>query len=154
MEKAGSREVIESLIERHAPLRNASEVAWALWAAMQLEITLSAKAAKAVSQMDDDFVALLALDARERGRLPASALKVASWEAMIKDPTVLLEEHWLLAYEATVRGWLSGGQAHVTADSFFNTLMLGDVHFYDKHPPKAPFTGPAAPLPGIPSDEY
>jgi hypothetical protein len=51
-----AEEVIESLIVTHSPVRNASEVAWGLWAAIALDISLSSYAAKAVSRMEDDLV--------------------------------------------------------------------------------------------------
>jgi hypothetical protein len=36
VDKDGAAEAIEGLILTHSPVRNASEVAWALWAAMAL----------------------------------------------------------------------------------------------------------------------
>jgi hypothetical protein len=151
--KAGAVEVIEALIQRHAPLRNASEVAWALWAAIVLEIDLSERCAKAVASMEDDFVALLALDANERGRFTAGHLDQSGWEALIDYDTVLTGDHWLLAYEATIKGWLTSAATRVAASPFFSLLQQRDVYFYDRAPVHAPFTCPAGPLPGAPLPE-
>lgn len=108
IDKLGAAEVIESLIGRNAPLRNASEVAWALWAAIQFEVQLSRDAAALVTAMEHDFVALLALDANSRGRFPARALDTTPWETLIDYDEVLHGAHWLLAYEATTHGMATG----------------------------------------------
>jgi hypothetical protein len=50
------------LVLKHAPLRNGSEVAWALWAAITFEINLASASAQAVSLMEDDFALPLACD--------------------------------------------------------------------------------------------
>ena len=63
IDKVGAAEVFEALIRTNAPVRNASEVAWAIWGAIALEVDLSDAAATAVAGMEDDFVALLALHA-------------------------------------------------------------------------------------------
>jgi hypothetical protein len=146
--KAAAAEVIESLIHRHAPLRNSSEVAWAIWAAIALEVDLTAIAAQDVASMEDDFVALLALHADSSGRFPAGALDKTNWETLINYDAVLKGDHWLLAYESTRKNWLTSAQPRVAADPFFSILLKGGVYFYDENPVRDPFTGPAAPLPG------
>ena len=55
----GAAEALEALISRNASVRNASEVAWALWAAISFGVSLSTEAAEAVSKVEDDFVAFL-----------------------------------------------------------------------------------------------
>jgi hypothetical protein len=153
--KAGAVEVVEALIQRHAPIRNASEVAWALWAAVELELDLSDEAAKAIVAMEDDFVALIALDANSRGRFTAGTLDTGPWETLVNYDEVLSGDHWLLAYEATIKGWLTSAAPRVNADPFFTMLKQRDVYFYDINPTRAPFTGPAGPLPGAPiPDSY
>jgi hypothetical protein len=152
--KAGAAEVIEALIVRNAPLRNGSEVAWAIWAAILLDVKLSAAAGAAVSGMEDDFVALLCLHADDRSLFRA-ALDKTTWETLIDYDDVLVGPHWLLAYEATYKGWLTSARARVKADPFFKTLQKRDVFFYDEDPDREPFTGPGGPLPGGPlPDSY
>jgi Reverse transcriptase (RNA-dependent DNA polymerase) len=148
VDRHGAGEVLETLIATHAPMRNASEVAWALWGSILLDIPLSASAATAITALEDDFVALLGLHAASLGRFPAGALNTTNWESLISYGDVLIGPHWLLAYEATVKGWLGSAAGYVAADPFFGVLQRSGVYFYDLHPIRSPFTGPAAPLPG------
>jgi len=91
-----ARRVLDAIILRHAPLAHGSEVAWSLWAAIQFDVDLTAAAAEAISQMDDDVVALLALHANDRGRFPAGALDPTPWQNAANLPEALSSEHWLL----------------------------------------------------------
>ena len=155
VDTAAAAEVIESLVRTHAPIRNASEVAWGLWAAIALDIKLSAGAAKAVSTMEDDFVALLALDADSRGLFRGSGLDKSAWERLLDYDGVMSGSHWLLAYESSVRGWLESPRTRVANDPFFKVLKAKKARFYDTDPSRSPFTGPAGPLPGgLVPDEY
>ena len=155
VDKRAASEVIESLIRTHSPVRNASEVAWGLWAAIALEVKLTNVAAKAVAALEDDFVALLALHANSLGLFRAGALDTSGWEELTDYDTVLSGPHWLLAYEASVRNWLSSPRSRVSNDSFFQVLRARRVRFYDTKPSRNPFTGPAGPLPGgIVPDAY
>jgi hypothetical protein len=155
IDRQGAAEALEPLIRRNAPLRNGSEVAWAIWAAILLEVDLSSDAAGAIAAMEDDFVALLALDADERGRFPGGTLDKSAWEVLVDYDDVLLGPHWLLAYEGTHKGWLRSAAPRVAADPFFSVLKDRDVYFYDRDPARDPFTGPGGPLPGAPiPDEY
>ncbi len=124
-------DVLNLQIEQHAPLGHGSEVAWALWAALALSLNISSAAAAALAEMDDSVVALLALDADKRGLFPGG-LNAGRWAARMTAAD-LREEHWLLAYEANVQGWLptlSGGD-HVAQDPDFGWLKTRGVHFYD-----------------------
>ncbi len=141
-----ARTTIESTIARHAPLGHGSEVAWALWMAIQFDIDLSADTATVVSQMEDDIVALLALDASVRGRFSPGALDTAAWAALAALPNALEDEHWLLAYEANRKGWLQC--AAVATDGFFSQLEQHRISFYDPARRLTSFTGPAAAVPG------
>lgn len=155
VDRAAASEVIESLIRTHSPIRNASEVAWGLWAAIALDVEMSMEAAHAASSMEDDFVALLALDANSRGLFGSHQVDTSQWEALTDDDDALMGLHWLLAYEGSVRKWLTAPRARVTKDPFFKILSKRQVHFYDTDPARNPFTGPAGPLPGgLVPDEY
>jgi hypothetical protein len=152
--KDGATEMIEGLILTHSPVRNASEVAWALWAAILLDVPLSAEIAKSICAMEDDFVALLALDAASRGVFRTGQLDLTAWETSTDYDGVLEGPHWLLAYEGSVRKWLSAPRKRVGSDSFFRVLRARKVRFYNGAPKRNPFTGPAGPLPGglVPDD--
>ena len=146
-------ESIEAVIQAHAPVQNASEVAWALWAAMRLGITLSESVTKHLVGMEDDFVALLSLDAENKGTIQKGALDLSNWEALLKQDDVLHGPHWLLAYEGVRQRWLPTALSQVKADPFFSVLRTRRVRFYDPKASGTPFTGPAGPLPGAPVPE-
>lgn len=97
-------EVLNTHVERHSPLGHGSEVAWALWGLMAFQLPLHAATAGAVSKMEDSVVALLALDADRRG-LVKGMLDTQSWLSQMSADN-LYGEHWLLSYEANVKGWL------------------------------------------------
>jgi hypothetical protein len=104
--------------------------------------------------MEDDFVALLALDADSRGTFQGP-LDKTPWEILVDYDEVLRGPHWLLAYEATYKGWLTSAQSRVAGDPFFSVPQGRDVFFYDQNPQRDPFTGPGGPLPGGPlPDSY
>jgi hypothetical protein len=144
-------ETLEALIAANAPSRNSSEVTWALWGAIVLGLDLSPAAAESesVSRIEDDFVALLALHAGLDGRFGAETLNTSNPETVIAEEDALKGPHWLLAYEAGVRGWLAEGP-DATDDSFFGNLAHQDVRFYDDGATWDPFSGPSGPLPGSP----
>ncbi len=124
-------DALNAVISHHAPLGHGSEVSWAIWGCMALGIPLDTNAAQAASASSDSFVALLALDARSRGLVP-TGLNVASWQSLM-NTAELYSEHWLLAYEAAVKGWLPGtaGTGHIAADPNFAWLHARGVEFYD-----------------------
>ncbi len=128
------RELLTELCVYHAPLQQGFEVAWSLWVARALGIDLPERVRAAVRKVDDDIVALVALDMETEGLLPR--LDSALWASRMKADH-LYSEHWLLAYEAYVRGWLPSvdGQDYVTADPFFSILNDGEVRFYSAEEP-------------------
>ncbi len=129
-------ETLTSIIVRHAPLGNHYEVAWSIWAAITLGITLENAAQSAISKVDNSVVAILALDAKQQGL--AAALDTALWEARMCEPE-LYEDQWLLSYEANMHAWLpsQGGGDHVSGEANFGFLKAAGVHFYESNVPIA-----------------
>lgn len=142
-------EILNKMIAQHAPLRHSSEVANAAWACLALGIPLGVDAVKAISQCDDSTVALLALDCEAHGLLSTPLNKTLWLSRMTTDD--LYDEHWLLAYEANIKGWLPSASAgdHVAADPNFGLLKACGISFYDK---ALAFPPPTAqvPLPTLP----
>jgi hypothetical protein len=143
-------EIVNTLIASHSTLKHSSEVANAAWACLALGLQLHEEAVDLISQCDDPVVALLALDCEQQG-LVSKPLNKTLWSShMTQD--ALYDEHWLLAYEANIKGWLPsiGGADHVAADPNFAYLKANDVYFYD-----ASLGTPAAaapvPLPTLPT---
>lgn len=122
--------VLNSVIERHAPLRHSSEVSWAIWGLIVLSHEVTADAAAKLADMVDPVAALLALDAHARGLNPH--MDATAW-ASLMTPEDLWSGKWMLAYEASVKGWLpsAGGGDHIAGDPFFAKLRAAGVTFYD-----------------------
>ncbi len=123
---------LDEICVHHARLQHAYEVAWALWVAKRLDVQLSQMSADAVETIDDDIVALVALDLQSSGLLPTPVNSFQLWAEYMK-PEHLYSEHWLLAYEASMQQWLPpvGGLDFVQSDVFFGILAKFDVRFYD-----------------------
>jgi hypothetical protein len=130
LNRPGLQSTLESICAYHAPLQQGYEVAWALWVAGTTETALADHICGTVIEMDDDIVALTALDLRSRNLLAFPSCPL--WESRM-DSASLYSEHWLLSYEASVQQWLPGANAvdHVAMDSFFSILRSNDVRFYD-----------------------
>lgn len=121
----------ERLAVRHAALGHGSEIAWALWISIANGARVTECAAAAVSKMEDSLVALLALHANSIGYV-SGGLDTSVWSQFMTPPD-LRRENWLLAYEASVQGWLSSpsGADHISEDAFFSNLRSQGVRFYD-----------------------
>jgi hypothetical protein len=130
LDQDGLLRTVEYLCRYHAPLQQGYEVAWALWLCCRFQLTISQETAEAVALVDDDIVALVALDLRNRGLMPNAALSL--WESRMS-PDNLYTEHWLLAFEALRKGWLPSlnGNNYIAADPFFSILENNNVEFYD-----------------------
>ena len=131
IEKAVFEECFNELICFHGPLGHGSEVAWSIWGAILCEIPLHTKAVDSISVMEDPLVALLALDAKNKGLVPHGYAFDNFATHMTKDD--LYGNHWLLAYEANVKGWLPSASStdNVDSDPCFKFLKQNNVSFYD-----------------------
>jgi hypothetical protein len=123
------KETLESICAYHAPLQQGNEVSWALWLAKKMEVSISKSVGDRIAEVDDDVVALVALDLIDVGLLQTSRLGL--WRSRANSQN-LYEEHWLLAYEAHEHGWLSTASKsdYVAADPFFSILQSHGVKFY------------------------
>lgn len=120
---------LNTIIEQSASVGHDYEVSWCLWAALCWAVSISRKAAAAISQMENSVVAILALHASQQGLIP-QGLQTTGWQARMTTAD-LYEEQWLLAYEANAQGWLpSIGPDHVNADPSFGFLKNLGVRFY------------------------
>jgi hypothetical protein len=123
--------LIEDIIRKGALLSLHAEIAWALFLAKALRISLSINAARAVSSLDNSIVGLLALDLQQRGLVPRG-LNTGLWRASMNGRG--LHSHmWLLAYEADLKGWLRGAPADfVDKDLHFAVLKSKRISFYNE----------------------
>ena len=128
----GAETALNSICLHHAALQQSNEVAWGLWTARRLEVSLTQAAADAVAEVDDDIVALVALDLHSRAQLPIPRVGFTTWQAYMTSEG-LYSEHWMLAYEAFVQGWLPSlsGRDYVSDDPYFSILKRHEVRFFD-----------------------
>jgi hypothetical protein len=124
-------DVIHGMIRRSAPLNHSSEVAWSLWAALVFGLKISKAAVKAVLRMADDCSTLLLLHAGELG-LTEMRPRISAVTRFLS-PGVLRGPHWLVVYEALVRGWVTvpGTTDYIASDPVFKFLRQQNVNFYD-----------------------
>jgi hypothetical protein len=126
----GLTATLESICCYHAPLQQGYEVAWALWCACVTNTEMSRNVGDLIAQMDDDLVALVALDLNSRGLLDLPATPL--WNSRMT-ADALNSEHWLLSYEGLEHGWLpsANGDDYIADDPFFSLLKNQAVSFYD-----------------------
>jgi len=155
LERDAWTKVLNTMVDRYSRYGLTNDVAWTLWAAICLDVSLAAGPTESISKVNDCSVALLALDARNRG-LMDPILDTSLWQSAL-GAGGLFEEHWLLAYEAQKKGWLrpKSGRDTIASDPSFSFLRARDVYFYDEDvwtyiesqvtlPPVTPAPEPAA----------
>lgn len=120
---------LDTVVKNSVPLGYHYEVSWALWGLIQMGLRLDQEAVTALGNSDNSVVAIMALDAKNRGLAPN--LDVTRFAARMT-PQDLREEEWLLSYEANIQGWLPTvcGGDHVLADEDFRFLKTNNVRFY------------------------
>ena len=118
------------MINKCAPVKHSSEVAWSLWAALVFEIVLTEQAVEAVAQMVDDCCSILLFHAAKRDLTESPPPPVPFQELFT--PESLRGPHWLLSYELAVQEWVPvPGRDHIAEDGVFSFLRRHNVRFYD-----------------------
>jgi hypothetical protein len=114
----------------HTRLQEGYEVAWSLWLAKSLGLSIPEGAAEEIPLIDDPVVALIALNLMDTGNL--GRVDPARWSSWMTADE-LYSGHWIVAYEALTRGWLrsADGTDYVDDDPFFSLLARNGVSFYD-----------------------
>jgi hypothetical protein len=131
LDKSRIKRFCESVVQDAAPLGHHSEVAWALWLAIELDLKLSKALCTPLEAMNSGACALMALDCRERGVLPALQPRALWMDSM--NGNGLRGTMWLLVYEASKKGWLPDkAPGFMAADDFFGHLSAANVTFYDE----------------------
>ncbi|WP_440977854.1 RNA-directed DNA polymerase [Sphingomonas pseudosanguinis] len=126
---------IEAYILQQLPLKadagHTDEVAWLLFWAREISLTLPAATLAKVTSLRSSVVAMLVLDLLQRGRVQGQ-LDVAAWQRAASVDG-LRSELWLVAYEATKKGWWPAAQQtdFLTGHEFFADIYAADVEFYD-----------------------
>lgn len=109
------------------------ELTWLLWLCERLKISVHEDVAKKISLIDNSFVALASLELKSKG-LINRGLNTNLWNSFMKAEE-LYEEHWLLAYEAYIKGWLPSvsGTDYILNDAFFNNLRSNNIEFFNRN---------------------
>jgi hypothetical protein len=118
-----------SIIGHHAPRSHTSEVAWALWAAVAFNVRLGSEVGSQIEALEDDVVALLALEASARDLLDPPP-DPSKWQAWLTAED-LYGAHWLFAYEATRRQLLTpaSNPNYLANEPCFGWLLSNGVGF-------------------------
>ena len=123
--------LVTQLIKRHLQLGQGSEVAWALWMAISLKITMSHEVTAILPSTNDALVPVLSLYAQSKNLL-SGTLDLSRWSSLMTTED-LWTENWLLSYESNVEGWLPsvGSTDHVDQDPCFRFLKNNRVKFFN-----------------------
>lgn len=131
LSKERLKELFHIVIENHCPLKHNFEVSWALWLAKSFEIEISEDAANLVINMNDPISTLILLDIAKTMTIVSGSPNWGSIEIEIKDD-ILFSDQWLLAYEATKKGWLTPADPNLLEDNLYFKLLKDEgVEFYD-----------------------
>ncbi|WP_223478405.1 RNA-directed DNA polymerase [Oricola indica] len=123
------RKFIHDTIQRCAPVGFHGEIAWVLFLAKSLEITIEEATINLVSKLESSVCALLTLDLRNKGLIKGN-VDTAFWSSFM-NPDSLHSSMWLLAYEADLKNWLPSPLNHVSNHTHFSVLKSKNVEFYD-----------------------
>ena len=122
---------IKDTIAKCGPSAAHYEIAWTLFLAKMLRISLPADWVKPVTKLESSVCALILLDLRQMGLIDGP-IDVSLWTQAMT--TKGLETNlWLVAYEADLKGWLKPPVAgFVQNHPFFAALRQRNVSFYNK----------------------
>lgn len=131
LDKTKIQETFARIVEAHALHGHGSKVAWVLWGSLILGIPIDNQTANLISRINDSVVALLALDAKQKGLIDAS-IGFANWLQFMGFDE-LYDQNWLIAYEAFEQGWLpsSSGLDYIAGDPCFAYFRSQNISFYD-----------------------
>lgn len=126
---------IHAFIIEQIPIKAASghtnELVWLLFWAREIALTIPAAAMDNVMKLRSSAVGLITLDLWHKS-LISGALDLSFWQGFASEAG-LKSEMWLIAYEATRKGWWPKAQSadFITQHDFFSDLWNANVEFYD-----------------------
>jgi len=128
---AKAKKLIIDGLQICVPNGHAHEVAWLLFLAKGLTVSLDTSSIQHVTELESGSIGLLCLDLKARGLIGAN-FSIKKWEAAMKVEG-LAGRLWLLLYEGSLKGWLdTKWVAMVKADKFFGPLLARRISFYDE----------------------
>ena len=124
------QQAIAEIIRYNSQYGNNYEISWALWLSKVFDLEVGEEVVDLIVKNNNPIVVLTALDLRE-ANLIKHDIDVSYWERFM-NKYHLYDDHWLLAYEANVKGWLpESGLDYLDEDPFFKILKDNNVEFYD-----------------------
>jgi hypothetical protein len=126
---------IQAYILQQIPIKAAAghtdELAWLLFWAREIKLTIPASVMSNVMLLRSSVVGLITLDLWHSS-LVSGALDFSYWQGFATEHG-LKSEMWLIAYEATKMGWWPKAQNSdfITNHAFFADLWAANVEFYD-----------------------
>lgn len=129
-----NREVQDYILQQiplKAEASHTEEVAWLLFWAIQIGLRMPARVLEKASSLRSSVVGLLSLDLRQRGLL-TGLLDLSTWRSAANSDG-LRSEMWLIAYEATKKGWwpIKQSSGYITGHPYFGDLWKKGIEFYD-----------------------
>lgn len=138
VEKLKVKNVVENIIKEHTPKGHHFEVSWALWICKEFEIKLPNNIAKLVFESTDATSILIALDLKKNGFINKQVSTSLIRQEMT--PETLMDEKWLLTYEAIVQGWIKSPKVNpILENEYFEILKKHKVKFYDNTKKVVPY---------------
>lgn len=123
--------MIKDIVAKSVPSAAHYEIAWSLFLAKMLRITLPADWVRPITKLESSVCALVLLDLQQMGLIDGD-FDVSLWNrAMTVDG--LNSNMWLVAYEADLKGWLTPPVAgFVQNHAYFAEIRRKNVSFYNK----------------------
>lgn len=144
-EKEGFRIVLQKVFEEGVAYRHDVEVVWATWAMFLFEYPITSRLLKLISNTNNDFAILIALDSLKESKPKYFIEALQSVIARVtldinglmdedsKDDEAMLKQHWFLVYELVVKGIVTDGDLvkYVKDNRFFKKMLDLKIDMYD-----------------------
>jgi hypothetical protein len=138
VEKNKVKSIVESIIKEHIPKGHHFEVSWALWLCKEFGITLPNTLAELIFNSNDIVSILIGLDLKNNGYINSTVSTSIIESELTTDS--LMNEKWLLTYEAITQGWIPSLKIKTIEDNqYFGLLYKHRVQFYDETKTVVPY---------------
>lgn len=118
-----------NVVETAAISHHHSEVAWALWIAKELSLSLNPELIVELESMASPTCTLIALDLIHSGLLTGEFSE--SFLSQYAQKSALITADWILSYEAGRRSWLKNeNQEYINESDHFRALTDAAITFY------------------------
>jgi hypothetical protein len=133
MDKDIAQIAINSLIIASAPIGHGNEIVWSIWAALLFDVQLSDDAKNAIEDMDDPFVAIIAMIADTHG-IFSGGVTSSRWADWFDDEDAFFGANWPFIYEAYRNNWFveKVSSAKISENPMCEFLNLYNVSFIDE----------------------